>query len=298
MQPPLWFQQILKEDHPLRFRNGVWMDETIASQSGQWSFSQEWKEHADARQENTWVWNVQERLDQFFIETKTSEEQIKDKIILDAGCGNGQLTEAIANSGARLVGIDIHACLPASKENLQFVQASFDDPPFKENSFDIIIANGSIHHSPGTKKSFRSLASLVNENGKLYVWVYRKPESMAGKILLGIVDGIRFFIARLPVSLQKFSVRLITEFTYWLSRIREGENTKRSRKEMLINNYDTFTPRYRHYHTTTELAQWFHECGFEEPVLSHWDNKYGFGMMAVKNKDRLPAAGLNFGKNQ
>lgn len=298
MQTVSWFQNILRQDHPLRFQDGIWVDDSVMSRLKESSFSQEWKEHTDAGQQTTWVWNVQQRLDQFFIETKTSKEQLSGKLLLDAGCGNGQLTMALADCGANTVGIDIQTNIPASlKDNLQFVQGSFDDPPFKKDSFDIIIANGSIHHTKDTLHSFRSLASLVKEGGKLYVWVYRKPGSLKEKIALGFVDTTRFFISRFPAMLQKFSVRAITSLTSLLSKIRKGENSTRTKQEILINNYDTFTPRYRHYHTPTELAQWFHDCGFEEPVLSHWDNKYGFGMIAVKNKDRQQPAGLNFGKN-
>lgn len=298
MLSPSWFNDILKQDHPLKLINGVWVDNTVAQQYKEWSFSQEWQEHKEKNAEHTWVWNVDERLQQFFIETRSSREEIQNKTILDAGCGNGELTTAISNCGANVAGIDIHAHLPASNDHLQFVRASFDNPPFINDSFDIVIANGSIHHTKNTLQSFRSLASLVKEGGKLYVWIYRKPETVKGKILLGIADFLRFFISRVPIPLQKMAVRFITSITMMISRIRKGENSKRSKEDILINNYDTFTPRYRSYHTTTELAKWFHDCGFEEPVLSHWDNKYGFGMMAVKNKNRRPAAGLNFGKNQ
>ncbi len=297
MQTQSWFQNILLSDHPLRFDKGTWVDDAVISNLRSWSFSQEWKEHADADQQTTWVWDTQQRLEQFFIETKTSKEQLNNKLILDAGSGNGQLTEALADCGALVIGIDIQSNMPATKkDNLQFVQGSFDRSPFKKESFDIIIANGSIHHTKDTSASFYSLASLVKEGGKLYVWVYRKPSSFGAKITLGIVDTMRFLISKFPASLQKFSVRTITAFTSFISSIRKGENSKRTKQQQLIDNYDTFTPRYRHYHTPTELAKWFHDAGFEEPVLSHWDNKYGFGMMAIKNKDRQPAAGLNFGK--
>ena len=30
-----------------------------------------------------------------------------------------------------------------------------------------------------------------------------------------------------------------------------------------------------------ELAAWFHKNGFASPILSHWDNSPGFGLVAV-----------------
>lgn len=249
-----------------------------------WSFAAEWKEHAASKQEKTWDMTAAERLEYFYDETMTDPSFIRNKTVLDAGCGNGQLTKAITDAGARVVGIDMQPHLPASLSNdqLQFVQASFDDPPFHEKSFDIIIANGSIHHTPDTRRSFRSLSKLVKENGRLYVWVYKKPEKVRDRFLLWWLDLLRFFISRFPAALQKFSVNMITFFFYVLSRIRKGENSKRTKAEIRINVYDAFTPRYRFYHSTIAVTKWFIDEGFDIPLMTHVYNKYGFGMVGIK----------------
>ena len=54
------------------------------------------------------------------------------------------------------------------------------------------------------------------------------------------------------------------------------------------------TPQWRRYHTAYELSDWFHKNGFASPVLSHWDNPYGFGLVAIKDsQDATP--GIHFG---
>jgi SAM-dependent methyltransferase len=222
-----------------------------------------------------------DRLEKFFIETQTQPHELRGKIILDAGCGNGQLTKVIAGTGAYAVGIDRHDRLPTSDKNVQFVQADFDNPPFVKNSFDIIIANGSIHHTKNTFRSFQSLGELVKQNGKLYVWVYKKQTGFNG-ILLKCLDVSRFFISRSPAKLQRFFVNVFTSFFFGLSRIRKGENSGRSKEEIRINIYDAFTPRYRYYHSTDEVENWFRQCGFEQIAVTHSNNRYGFGMVGTK----------------
>ncbi len=281
-----WFHNIIIAGST-RLHNGIWVANALLGKEFKWSFADEWKEYAKTNQLKTWDKTAAQRLAQFYIETKTSPQELINTAVLDAGCGNGQLTKAIADAGANIVGIDLHPYLPSKyiSANLQFVQADFDDPPFNKNTFDIIIANGSIHHTKDTFHSFRSLANLVKQHGKLYVWVYKKPNGWWKRFLLWWLDGFRFFICRFPPGMQKFCVQVFTGLFFILSRIRKGQNSKRTKDEIRINVYDAFTPRYRHYHKPDEVTNWFYQCGFDVPVLSHLHNPIGFGMVAVKKTD-------------
>jgi SAM-dependent methyltransferase len=278
---PDWFKKIILPGR-LIFKDGVWVSVGLSKKSDAWSFTKEWSEHKATEQQKTWDMTATERLVHFFSETKTNKEQLKGQTILDAGCGNGQLTQAIAKAGANTVGIDRHTGLPPGQENLQFVQADLDSPPFVPHCFDIIIANGSIHHTRNTFHSFRSLVGLVKENGKLYVWIYKKQSGIK-YFLLQCLDILRFFISRFPGWLQRRSVNLLTGFFYFLSRIRKGENSQRTKEELRINIYDAFTPRYRHSHTIEEAREWFLQCGFKDNSITHDNNKYGFGMLGIKD---------------
>lgn len=243
-----------------------------------WSFAEEWKYHKETGQILTWDWDPAERLRQFFEHTKTSRESIAGKLVLDAGCGNGLLTEAIGTAGAFAVGIDIHPHLPEFSESAFFLQADFDHPPFNPYSFDIVIAIGSIHHTPDTYRSFLSLAQLVKPGGRLYVWVYKKQKGKR-RVLLFLLDIMRVVISRSPAWLQRISVRALTQFFYILSRIRKGQNSKRTKQEIRVNIFDAFTPRYRFYHSEQEIRDWFSNLGFTGISVTNPDNGYGFGML-------------------
>ena len=71
-----------------------------------WSFSSEWEAHFRRGVTRTWGWTVEERVEMFFRETRTDRDAIRGRWILDAGCGNGMLSEALSVCGANVVGMD------------------------------------------------------------------------------------------------------------------------------------------------------------------------------------------------
>jgi len=275
-----WIHELLLEGM-LEYKNGRWISKDITSSQVAWSFSSEWKSHLDTGQQKTWDMTAAQRLECFYGETKTNPAELTGKIVLDTGCGTGQLTEAIAAAGARTIGIDRQPHLPDGNASCQFIQGDFDQPPLKPAGFDIVIANGSIHHTPDTRLSFNAISSLVKPGGKLYVFVYRKQRGWK-RIQLFFLDFARFFISRMGPGLQRFFVNMLTTFFYGLSRIRKGENSSRSKPEIRINIYDAFTPRYRFYHDQEEISHWFAENGFDKMEVTLAGNAYGFGMLGIR----------------
>lgn len=132
-------------------KDGIWIDKSLKINSN-WSFNNEWKDFSSDGQTTTWGWTDEERLTQFYTETKISPQILKEKIVLDARCGNGLLTKTIAKNAETVIGIDLHNFLPKSNENVFLYKLIFATPFFFKNIFDIVIANGTIHHTPNTKK--------------------------------------------------------------------------------------------------------------------------------------------------
>ena len=44
-------------------------------------------------------------------------------------------------------------------------------------------------------------------------------------------------------------------------------------------------------------AAWFHDAGYSAPVLTHWDNPYGFGLVATKERQAV-TPGINYGAGE
>jgi len=83
---------------------------------------------------------------------RSISELVRGKIVLDAGCGEGYGTNFLAESAARVVGIDIskeaveNARAAYPRKNLKFRRGSVDALPFKDGSFDVVISFEVIEH--------------------------------------------------------------------------------------------------------------------------------------------------------
>lgn len=256
-----------------------------------WSFSLEWEAHQSEEMTTTWGWSIDSRYQQFLMETQTEEAGNKGKLILDAGCGNGLISEHFANKGMLSIGIDYSdSVFGAEKnrksENVCFVKGDLQAPPFADGLFDIIISNGVIHHTKSTEKTFYPLADIVKPEGKLYLWLYSRKGKFGARVQRRFFDITRMIVCRFPDWLKKIVVGI---FTFVLGSIKP----KLDKKTLKISMWDVLTPRWRHYHTPEEISRWFFNAGFGPIVLTHWDNPYGFGAYALKTKlSRTP--GVNF----
>ncbi len=272
----------------------------VASEQTSWSFSSEWDHHFDSDLLKTWGWTIDARVQQFFLETGLGPEDCKGKMILDAGCGNGQLSEGLCKLGATIVALDYStSVLGASRRrkspNVHFVQGDLQAPPLAFEVFDLVISNGVIHHTKDTYKTFIKVAELVKPFGRFYLWLYRKPESFGRRVFLyPIFDFMRLLVSRLPPFLQAFVVKCYAR-SLMIKHKLLGASTGRSWQEYVVAAYDSLTPFWRHYHTPLEVSCWFFKNGYSHSTLTHWDNPWGFGVVAMKEaQDDTP--GVNFGK--
>ncbi len=269
-------------------------------QNPDWSFSSEWDYHASTNQNKTWGWTLEERTRQFFLECDVDASEIVGKTILDAGCGNGQLTESLSLLGATVIGVDYSTSVFAAErartsQMAHYVRGDLLAPPFAPGIFDIIISNGVIHHTPNTYRTFVAVAALARAGGRFYLWLYRKPQQFFRRyFFLSAVNMTRTVVSRLPGVLQDAAVKAFAAgevAAKVILRRMDGFTWQ----ERVVNTYDNLTPRWRHYHTPLEVASWFFANGYSRAMITHWDNPLGFGMVATK----LPASdtpGVNFGK--
>ena len=107
-------------------------------------------------------------------------EWLQGKTCLDAGCGSGRYSVALALHGAReITAVDVSSSgLETAKENakefdqIQFQQASVLDLPFPNESFDLVWCAGVLHHTNDFDKGLAELTRVLKPNGKLFLLVY------------------------------------------------------------------------------------------------------------------------------
>jgi len=112
--------------------------------------------------------------------TKWELDSLKNKLILDAGCGPGAFVDVVSKYDAEIIAFDLSNAIEAcyknhgTKRNVHVIQADIYKLPFKESIFDYIYCIGVIQHTPDPKKAIMSLPRHLKNGGKIAFWIYSK----------------------------------------------------------------------------------------------------------------------------
>ena len=179
------------------------------------------------------------------------DEQLPEgSLVFEAGCGTGQLSNFLGMSWKRKVFAgDI--CLNSLRlakgfadrhaiRNVAFLQMNLFRPPFRDDSFDIVISNGVLHHTGNCEQAFQSLLAKVKPGGHILVGLYNR-------------------YARLPTLWKRWAFRTFGPKLHFLdSRLKDWEKEPDRVKAW-------FMDQYRHPHETRhsmdEVLRWFDRHG-------------------------------------
>jgi len=181
------------------------------------------------------------------------DEQIPDGgLVLEAGCGTGQLSNFLGMSWRRRVfGVDI--CLNSlrlaaafsrrnSIKHVAFMQMNLFRPAFREQSFDVVISNGVLHHTNSPLDGFRAISRLVKPGGHIIVGLYNT-------------------IGRLTTDLRRALFNTLGDRFRFVDPHMRHANYNETRKQAW------FMDQYKHpresKHSFDEILSWFDSCGFD-----------------------------------
>ena len=116
----------------------------------------------------------------------------RGKKVLEIGIGLGAEHQRFAEAGAVLHGIDLteraishtKARLAALGLSSTLALGDAENLPFADNTFDIVYAWGSLHHTPDTPRAFREVARVLRPGGIARIMIYSKW-SVVGLMLWG-----------------------------------------------------------------------------------------------------------------
>lgn len=95
----------------------------------------------------------------------------QDKVILDAGCGEGYGSHLLSEIGSKVIGIDIseeavrHAKRKYIRENLKYQTMNVTNLDFADNSFDVVVCFQVIEHLHDIGKFLNKIKRLLRKNG-------------------------------------------------------------------------------------------------------------------------------------
>lgn len=107
------------------------------------------------------------------------------RVVLHAGIGSGQTEQYYLEHAAEVWGADISESVFAAQRNwrkhhpelaprLRLVQADLMRLPFPDASFDVVLSDGVLHHTPDTRRALLAIAAKVKPGGLLIFYVYKR----------------------------------------------------------------------------------------------------------------------------
>ena len=233
-------------------------------------------------------WNNQKELSDFLATCR---------VILDAGTGTGRDTKLYAeNTKGQVIGIDISQSVDSahqhlsSLKNAHLIQADLTQLPFHKGSFDFIVSDQVLHHTPNTETSFKYLVEYLAPGGQIAIYVYKKK----GPIREFCDDYIRSYTTRFTaeecyefseaitklgksLSDQKTEINIpesipllgitagkqdLQRFIYW-NVFKCFWNDDFDFETNVMINFDWYHPGYAFRHTPDEVKQWFKDVNLE-----------------------------------
>jgi len=218
--------------------------------------------------------------------------------VLEVGPGSGFNTRFIAEScQGEVYALDISEAALTTYENTRalrnctVVRADLMEAPFDDQSFDLIVADGVLHHTPNTYEAVRALYRKLRPGGQFFFYIYKKMGP-----LRQFVDGyIREHFTRLAPDDCYAACEAITELGRELSRLGVQitltkpipilgipAGTHDVQRLIYYNilkcfwnesfdfatnnmvNFDWYHPHHAWQHSPAEVEQWLGELGITE----------------------------------
>ena len=166
-------------------------------------------------------------------------QHLKNKKVLDVGCGIAKIKSFFDKWGCDYWGIDL---VPETIERLKSnkVNAVLGDArniPFEDNSFDFVFSFGVIEHFDETEKSIEEHIRVAKPGGDIliavpnrltpYTYIETTYHIFNGSYKDGIAsNGKRYTISEMKQMVKSYDVEVAHCFYYYISALFQGANIR------------------------------------------------------------------------
>ena len=208
------------------------------------SFNYQWSHLSDSKYlltDESWRENV----DQYILdELSITREEIKNKTVIDVGCGGGRWSYGFAKLGCKVTSVDIsEGPCKLTKRNVPEAEVIESDlfelqKAVSNRKFDIIWCWGVIHHTSNPHRAFEALTTLMHQNSIIHLYVYSYKRGRKEKI-------VRKLLKLFSLKNRELIIRFLIK-----SGILHGS---------VHELYDTLSTQINHEIEESVLKGWFEE---------------------------------------
>lgn len=260
------------------------------------AFGWEWQEFSELH-------GIDEYRDQFLDWIKPVQpEFLRDKIILDAGCGMGRFALVASALGAKeVIAMDLSNAVEAARDNarpyanIHVIQGNIYQPPLRRAAtaqIDFVYCIGVLHHLPDPEGGFRSLTQHVKPDGAILGWVYgRENNGWLVHFVNPIREGLTSRAPRSMLYALSFVIAVIFQFAFALiyRPIYQIDSLTRLRRLLPYSAYMGWLSKFGFRHThhvifdhlvapraayirQEDFRAWFKRAHLREVVIT-WRNQ-------------------------
>jgi SAM-dependent methyltransferase len=214
-------------------------------------------------------------------------------LALDAGCGKGRYTRFTAERVGAMVALDGSVAAAAAAknlgdlENLVVFRSDLRQPPFAEDSFELVTCLGVLHHLEQPEEGFRSLVRLLAPGGVLLVYLYSRPSGRSLRsLMLSAAGAVRKLTVRIPhrslrVAAWPLAVVLYAAFVVpgdvgvkWhvspLKRFPLNAYRGKPVRALWLDTFDRLSAPVEFRYRWDDVAPWYEDAGLEIINVREW----------------------------
>jgi SAM-dependent methyltransferase len=255
-------------------------------------------------------------LDRYGIDEKELENYIKRKVIYDPAIGSGRVEHIFAKYAKEIYATDLSNSVYKAKKNLNeifdnifFFKGNLIHPPFKKDSFDVVVCHAILQHTGNTFEGIKSLVNVLKPDGILFFDVYRKAapiRDFTDDLIRSLVSDLTpqeawdklLPITKLAQELYEKNITITSEIKelaieageYNLQRfiyykfLKTFWNESMSFEDNHLVVFDWYYPKIAERYTVDEVEQWLKQLDLEVIKLHVLEG--GIGVIAKKLQNR------------